>query len=301
VSKIYQHRWTVAEIVGLYVAHCRREQSHAESSRAASEGVLNAFAAEYGEAFCDEVEAFRLRDFINARAQWKASATRRWAACFVKAAFNWATIDGRISRNPFISVRYSEGAPRPAMKDSTIDVVCANTNLQYRRAFRFLRLTGRRVSEMCAADWEDIDWERRVWIVKKPKGWRRQHRPQESPLTDDAFELLKEMRHDDVATFGKATGAIFRGVRGGRLTRYALGKGLKIVKKRRGLDDPATTHGIRHRVGTEGALNPAVPIKMLSQLLGHSSIKTTERYYMYTAGETERMREAARLVAPKRD
>ena len=57
---------------------------------------------------------------------------------------------------------------------------------------------------------------------------------------------------------------------------------LKAISLRAGLSLPITTHTARHTFATLITLEQGVPIETVSKMLGHSTVRMTERYAKVT-------------------
>lgn len=282
---------TVAEIITLYLRHCAAEGTHCPAARAERERTLSDFSATYGSLPVGDAKPYHLTDFIEAHPAWRSSSTRRARASYVRAALQWATDQERIDRNPFRSVRYREAERRPDMPDDSLDRIAVLANKPFERALRWLRLTGCRLSELCGAEWEDVDLERGAWTIHRHKSRRKTGKPKIVALVADAVAMLK--------CLGGGSGPIFLNNRGTRWNRITLGQQLRRMKKRHGIATRATLHGVRHRFGSCAVANGA-PIKLVSAQLGHSTVAVTERYYVCLDGEIEALRAAAEQGIPKK-
>lgn len=277
---------TVRALCALYLRHCEIESVHGAEARADRQRTLRLFCEAHGDLPVSECKAFHLSGFIEAHAAWKSSATRRAKANAVRACFQWACNDERINRNPFARVRYAEAERRPELADDTFALVARLANKRFEAAFRFLRLTGCRLNELCEAEWPDIDLDRGVWTIHRHKSRRYTHRPKLVALVAQAVDLLLEI--DRVA--GKPN--VFLNNAGNPWTRRTLGQTLRRMKLRHGIDSPATLHGIRHRFAGVAVANGA-PLKLVAAQLGHSNTAVTERYYVSLEGHMDAIREAA--------
>lgn len=290
---------TVAEVIALYLRHSQVEGTHCAEARAERERVLGRFAdyraAEgrppYGELHISRCRAHMLSDWIEAQERWKSSGTRRAKANVVKACFAWAADGERIYRNPFKAVSYEEAERREELPDSTIDQVGRLTHKHYERALRFLRLTGARLSELCAAVWQDMRIESGIWVIRKHKSRAHTKKDKIVALVPEAIEVLEEIRRER-ASCG-VDELVFLNTRGTAWNRRTLGQHLRRLKKRHGITSQATLHGIRHRAAT-AAIAAGAPLKLVSQQLGHSSTAVTEKYYVHL-GE-EQIPEIARAI-----
>ena len=91
-----------------------------------------------------------------------------------------------------------------------------------------------------------------------------------------------------------ATGSmpLFRGVRGGRLNQGVAQKAMRDLRKAIGLPETATPHALRHSFATHLLQNGA-NLREIQELLGHSSLSTTQRYTEINAEELMRVYKAA--------
>ena len=129
---------------------------------------------------------------------------------------------------------------------------------------RLLMLTGARKGEIIALEWDEVDIERQTITKKDSKTGRRSF-----PISQPAIDVLTRIyRHlDSPYLFPAARGnSHFQG-----LTKEWLR-----IRKRAALED-VRIHDLRHTYASLTIAN-GVSIAVLSKLLGHASISTTERY-----------------------
>lgn len=275
---------TVADVVTAYLRHSAAATLHCAESLAERQRTLNAFAATFGPLECDTLKPFHLQDWIDSHPAWKSISTRRAKANQIRAVFQWACDGERIGRNPFRMVRYAEAERRPDMPDATLASLCDLANKPFERALRWLRLTGCRLSELCRAQWSDVDLERGVWIIQRHKSRRFTCKPKVVALVPEAVALLRSI--------AKADGTIFLNTRNKPWTRRTLGQQLRRMKDRHKIDEAATLHGIRHAAAS-AAIGNGAPLKLVAEQLGHSTTAITERYYWHRSdAHLDAMRDA---------
>jgi integrase/recombinase XerC len=92
-----------------------------------------------------------------------------------------------------------------------------------------------------------------------------------------------------------ADGPVFVGVRGGPLKARIIQLAMERLRVALGLPDSATPHALRHSFATH-LLNRGGDLRAIQELLGHSSLSTTQ---IYTAIDSERLLEVYRSAHPR--
>lgn len=141
---------------------------------------------------------------------------------------------------------------------------------------------GLRVSDIVTLEWSHIDWERQELSKNLVKG----KVPHTIPLTDAALEILKQWQEKNLnrrfifnlldSTFDTSDAALLdKKIKSkNRILQISLNE----VGNKMGLPFHLSMHVARHTFAVM-ALNRGVTIHMISRLLGHSSILTTEKVY----------------------
>lgn len=155
-----------------------------------------------------------------------------------------------------------------------------------------LYATGMRVGELCGLDVDDLDFDRRVARVLG-KGRKERTVPFGEPA---ALALKRWLDHARQKLRAEGAGpALFLGARGKRIDQRAV----RTLVHKRIQDVPGAPdigpHGLRHTAATH-LLEGGADLRTVQELLGHSSMATTQ---VYTHVSSERLRAAYKLAHPR--
>jgi len=127
---------------------------------------------------------------------------------------------------------------------------------------------GLRVSEVVGLNIEDVNiWAKELRVLGKGKKERI------VPVPIEAVKILE----DYMASRQSLSHAVFLNTRGSRLTTRSVQRMLKKRALETGADVSVTPHRLRHSFATH-LLAGGVDLRAIQELLGHSSLATTERY-----------------------
>ncbi len=151
-----------------------------------------------------------------------------------------------------------------------------------RAMLELLYATGMRVAELTGLDTGDIDASRRLARVTG-KGNKQRVVPfgANAAAAIDAWlarrgELLNNGAGSSVATSADATTALFLGSRGGRIDQRQVRRVVERAAQRTG-DSDLSPHALRHSAATH-MLEGGADLRVVQELLGHSSLQTTQIY-----------------------
>ncbi len=140
---------------------------------------------------------------------------------------------------------------------------------------------GLRASEVVNLRIEDIDFERKVVTVREGKGGKDRI----VPITDSALNYIKLY----LSKRRKDSPFVFTSKKAPKLTRQRLWQVIKKYAKKAGIDlRRISPHVLRHSFATHLLLG-GIDLRILQELLGHSSIRTTEVYTHLANPELERL------------
>ncbi|MCK9873745.1 tyrosine-type recombinase/integrase [Nocardiopsis dassonvillei] len=158
--------------------------------------------------------------------------------------------------------------------------------------------TGARVSEAVGLDVDDVadavEGDDAVGLVRfRGKGGRERVVPLASHARRALSGYLVRAR-PGLAASGRGGPALFLNARGGRLTRQGGWGILSAVAERAGVEG-VSPHTLRHSFATH-LLDGGADIRVVQELLGHSSVTTTQIYTLVTV---EHLREVYASSHPR--
>jgi integrase/recombinase XerD len=167
--------------------------------------------------------------------------------------------------------------------------------LRDRALLEFLYGTGARISEVTGLDVDDLELAADPAVLLTGKGGKQRY----VPVGSYAVRALEAylVRGRPVLAAGaarKASPAVFLNARGGRLTRQGAWGILREASVRSGKAD-VSPHTLRHSFATH-LLDGGADLRAIQELLGHSTISTTQ---VYTRVESARLRTTYSRAHPR--
>jgi site-specific recombinase XerD len=150
----------------------------------------------------------------------------------------------------------------------------------YRMALTIIYACGLRISEAARLTVGDIDGTRHLLRVKNGKGGKDRY----VHLADRPLELLRDYCRRQVIR----SGFLFPQKKS-YVKPDTLERAFKEALRQSGVNKSATPHTLRHSFATH-LLENGEDIRVIKELLGHSSIKTTAIYTQVTDKITNRLR-----------
>jgi integrase/recombinase XerC len=281
--------------------------------RNASNHTLRAYSrdlaelAEYAEKdSISEVESFDpylLRGFLSLLYEKKLEkSTIERKLSTLKSFFKFLLAKKMLEENPARSLRYPKKEKKVLnvfSKDSVISLIespdsTTPSGVRDRLILELLYGTGIRVGELEGLNISDIDFAgKRVRI--RGKGKKERSIPLDGfyiELIKNYLEAVPEMLHSGCAPDGDA---LILNRRGGRLTSRNILSLVKTYLAKAGLPETYSPHSFRHTFATH-LLEGGADIRSLQELLGHSSLITTQKY---THLNLERILESYKKAHPK--
>lgn len=164
-------------------------------------------------------------------------------------------------------------------------------DLRDRALLEILYGTGARISEAVGLSVDDVADEPEVLRILG-KGSKQRIVPYGSVAKQAVSDYLVRAR--PVLVTGKSH-ALFLNLRGGTLSRQSAWAALKKAAQRAGIDKDISPHTLRHSYATH-LLEGGADVRVVQELLGHSSVTTTQ---IYTHISQESLREMYKVAHPR--
>jgi integrase/recombinase XerC len=218
----------------------------------------------------------------------------------LRSFFRWACREGHLDRNP------AKGLPAPKTPRTlprALTLADTETLLETddeapfpereRALFELLYATGLRVSEASGLDLDDVDLSARML---RARGKGRKERI--VPFGEEAEAAIREYLPARAERRGARRDdgdPLFVNSRGGRLTTRSMARVLKRRLRAAGLPDEISPHALRHTFATH-LLQAGADLRAIQELLGHSSLSTTQKY---THLDAAKLRDVYRRAHPR--
>jgi integrase/recombinase XerC len=263
-----------------FLRYLRQEKNVSDHTERSYRADLEQFFEFLGERPLSEVDHQALRSFLahllNAQVN-KTSVARKLSA--LRSFFKFLNREGVLTANPARLVatpRKEKRLPAVMTMDEAGRLMDApagadgREELRDRAVLEMLYSTGIRASELTGMDVQDIDRHDRL-IRIRGKGRKERVVPVGLKALKAVDRYLETKRTKDNA------GAVFSGPGGNRLTPRTVQRILEKYRKKMGLQQKASPHTLRHSFATH-MLESGADLRAIQELLGHSSLSTTQRY-----------------------
>ena len=247
----------------------------------------------------DKVNENDIRDYLEHLNLKKetASSIRRRISTF-KSFYKFLYMNEYIDKKdyPMAKIAYpklEKKLPKFIYYNDLLEILDESTRdsdgIRDRLIIEMLYATGVRVSELVNIKYSDIDYNnRRIRVCGKGNKERMVY------FGEYALDALNEY----TTTHKKNDeGFVFINSKGGALTTRGVRYIIDNIMKKLSVKTHVTPHVLRHTFATD-MLNNGCDIKIVQELLGHSSLRTTE---VYTHVTNERLKEVYYSHFPRRD
>lgn len=226
----------------------------------------------------------------------RQAPSRARAVAGVRSFFRWLDRSGQLHNNAIELLKLPKSQrrlPRPVSETDARDIVALAKNneeenwvgLRDEALFTLLYGAGLRIGEALGLTHSDLSQRER--IVVTGKGNKQRNVPLLPMVRESLDKYLKACPYP---RDGKDP--VFVGVRGEVLNPAIAQRHLRNLRRQLNLPDSVTPHALRHSFATH-LLASGADLRSLQELLGHSSLSTTQLYTKVDAGQLAKAYQAA--------
>lgn len=213
----------------------------------------------------------------------------------IRSFFRWLIREGKTKTNPFKLIstpKLQKRLPNFLYKEEVEKLLQAPDvrsvpGKRDRAIFELLYGSGIRVSEATKLNLSDLDLDA---LEIRVFGKGRKERI--VLIGKYAASAIKDYLNARIKTQNRA---LFQNRRGGRLTERSIERMIKLYARAAGIDKPLTPHTLRHTFATH-LLSYGADLRTVQELMGHSSLSTTQ---IYTHVTKEKLKSVYDLAHPR--
>jgi integrase/recombinase XerD len=242
-----------------------------------------------------------VQNFVNEYRTDRAESSVSRMIASIRGFHRFLVLENATSINPaqYISTgSKSLRLPKTLSVEKVIEVIesISSTDANASRnklIFEFLYGTGARISELVNTDLDDIDIESNIVKIRFGKGSKQRIIPLGKQLKIAINNYLTRERNA-LASSKKSCNSLLLNSRGARLSRQSIWEVINKIALQNNLAE-LTPHTLRHAFATH-LLEGGADVRVVQELLGHSSVNTTQ---IYTHITVERLREVFAETHPR--
>lgn len=296
------------EALAAFEQHLLVEKGRSANTARAYLGDLRSLLAhldEQGVAGLADVRLADLRSWLAAQGDagaTRATVSRRAAAA--RTFFRWAVRTGRLPQDPSVRLvapgrdKHLPGVLRQRQAGELMELAAVASDdadpvaVRDRAAIELLYASGMRVGELTGLDVDDMDLSVGTARVLG-KGGKERIVPFGAPAAEAVGAWLRTARPQLVTA--ESGPALFLGRRGRRVDQRQVRAALQRLLEHLPDAPHLGPHGLRHSAATH-LLEGGADLRTVQELLGHSSLATTQ---IYTHVSVDRLRAAYQQAHPR--
>ncbi|MDR1922041.1 MAG: tyrosine recombinase XerC [Candidatus Adiutrix sp.] len=287
-----------------YLIAVKGRSPHTVKAYTAETAAFGAFLRERGRRAWTEADKGEIRAFLFELKKSRANVSVSRALSSLRAFYRWMIREGETDFNPAASVTSPKLPKKQAlfMTEREAEAFLEEEDeggdadglaLRDQAVFELIYSTGLRVGELAGLDLPDVELPSLKLMVRRGKGGKDRLVPFGEPAAE-ALRAWLAVRADFYKA-GLSGEAVFLGRRGRRLGDREIRRTLDKRLAGAGLDAQYSPHSLRHSFATH-LLSAGADLKAIQEMLGHSSLATTQRY---THLDLERLRRVYRAAHPR--
>ena len=237
----------------------------------------------HGQVDVSKIDVHDVRAFLASLADGrkKSSLGRKVAA--LRVFFRFLVTKGIVAKDPLARIqspKQEKSLPRFLSVDDMFQLlggveIKKSLDVRDRAVLEVLYSTGIRVSELVGLNWIDVDTTSGI-IRVLGKGAKERIVPIGQVALTALAAYAAEQRKQFQAEC-KGDTAVILNSRGQRITTRSIARIVEKYMKLVGLPIKMGPHGLRHSFATH-LLNGGADLRVIQELLGHTSLSTTQKY-----------------------
>lgn len=292
-----------------YLNHVRAERGLSANTAAAYRRDLArylGFLAQRGVTTVGEVTPVEVTEFVRELLESQARSSVARHVVSVRTFHQFCAEEGLAESNPAVEVsppKLEQRLPKALTVDEVSRILDApdRTEVAGLRDAALLELlygTGARVSEICGLDVDDLATaltEPDAGIRLFGKGGKERVVPLGSYAAKAVSDYLVRARPAFAQAAKRHTPALLLNQRGARLSRQSAWAVIQRAAEKAHVTADVSPHSLRHSFATH-LLDGGADLRVVQELLGHSSVATTQIYTLVTI---EHLREVHAAAHPR--
>lgn len=292
----------IDQALPLYLNHLATERNLSSNTIQSYQRDLEKYSQKIGASIAiDEIDEKVIQEFLNNERKGLAESSVSRLIASIRGFHKFLIQEGMALNNPAQYLSVGSKALR-LPKTLSVEVVTSviesldstsPNSIRDKLIFEFLYGTGARISELVNTDLDDIDIDSNVVKIRFGKGSKQRIVPLGKSLKVAIENYLSRCRNS-LVNVKKPSSALILNAKGNRLSRQSIWEAVNKVALDNKIDD-LSPHSLRHAFATH-LLEGGADVRVVQELLGHSSVNTTQ---IYTHITVERLREVFSETHPR--
>ena len=247
------------------------------------DNMLEAWKRGLGNVPCGELTQLRIEKFLDTLREDHEFGATTWNRhlAMLRAVFNWGLEKKLVAANPTQGIGKDKAAEEAAQRDRYLDIeeiqrLLSQASDRFRPILITALHTGMRRGEILALQWQDVDLKNQNLTVRISKSGKKR----QISIDDTLAETLASLP----SRFKK--GYVFPSPRIPSAPYTDLNHTFRRLVEKAKIDD-VRFHDLRHTFASHLVMGGA-DLRVVQELLGHYSLKTTERYAHLSPGHRTR-------------
>lgn len=231
------------------------------------------FINHFGNIPLSEITSLKIEEYLQKRIHNSSLYAARRDYINLSSSFTKAVRDGYLQTNPFSKIKRIRIPERLPLFYSDQDIeklITSINNNDLRDLILFDLNTGLRFGEVASLEWNQINFENKLLILSNRDFITKSKKIRAVPLNQTAFGILEKRKENS------SSNIIFT-YRGTKLNENTFSWTMKKQIKKAGININLNFHSLRHTFASR-LVQKGVSIYIVSKLLGHADIKTTQIY-----------------------